>query len=512
MKTARPSACAARSRTRIEHRRSVDHHAGERFSLREAVNCGADESDAEPVEPDADETLTIDNGDIPSFDWRTHVPANTPLYQYLEIVTVDDAPEEYHLMNYMMAIGLACSKNAFLEDEIPVYGNLITCIIGRSGVGKSRSERHIDTLIKKVMPFESNVWNTDGVKMVRKPGSGEWLAKCFVHETDETEDPHETAHHERADGSQPAVKWKAGKKAEPKTRTNPSVRGLITWPEMSSMIGGKKREGSTIDTAIEVYDVPDSIGGGSLTHKEYIAKNPFGSIRTTTQFATLRRLVGVDDATSGFLPRVWFVMGPEKPRYPRGARIDVTPAMGGLLSIKKWADEKMREQGGSHRLDDETPGGSGELFDRFLVERVYPLQREAQQLHIAIYNRLDHAFKKMVLLFSANRREEQVTVETVQLAKIFFEWHLRCMNAISGFLVGGERAEQEDLVIETLKRFEKEKRAYPTARDLHAFGLKNTMTLDEVKMILTGLVNDHMLDEVKDASDPRKKQRYDLAR
>lgn len=338
-------------------------------------------------------------------DWKSFVPHGTPLDNYMRTVTVDDSPEEFHFWNFMSLIGLALGRKVFLPDVKPVYGNMLLCLVGRTGQGKSRSENYVSELIRTGMPFNEDDHFTNGVRIVKNPGSGEYLASVFKHEVPD-----------------PTVITAKGKKAP--TLTNPSVKALIRWPEMATMVGKSASRGSIVQTTvIDLYDTPDAIGGGSLTHGSYEAKNPFGSVTTTTQLSQIRRLVTTDDASSGFLNRWWFVIGKTKDFQPWGTYVNTAPLKHDVEMLVKWAETKFRNNDGFQNMSKDAVTVASE----FLVNRCHPL--EASE-HDEMLRRAVLTFKKLILLFSANMMETEVSVQAVEQAKTAFEYLISCMQHI----------------------------------------------------------------------------------
>lgn len=359
------------------------------------------EEEAKAVSEEEAEEFRLSQANF-SLDWRSLVPENTPLRRYMTIVSEDDTPEEFHFWNFMSLIGLTLGKKAFIPDVKPVYGNLLSCIIGRTGQGKSRSEGFIAELIKKGAFFNDQDHMTNGIKVISNPGSGEYMIKQFIHEV--------------PDPTKPAVKGK-----QPML-TNPSVKGLVRWPEMSTMIGKASGKGSIVrQMVIELYDVPTTIGGGSFSNGEYGAENPYGSVATTTQLDAIRNLVSGDDAASGFLNRWIFILGKPKQFQPWGKPIDISPCVADVKTLTNWAESKYRSSQGWHPLDND----AAERATRFLLDTVEPLQHESNMLARSVL-----LFKKLMLLFSANMLEEKVSVAAVQQAEIAFRYLIDCLRHI----------------------------------------------------------------------------------
>lgn len=376
---------------------------------------------------DAAEEARIKAADF-TLDWRSFVPDNTPLRRYMDTVCADDTPEEFHMWNYMGLIGLTLGRTCFLPDSKPVHGNLLTCIIGRSGQGKSRSEGYIDQLISEALPFNEEDHMTTGVRVIKNPGSGEFLSARFQHEIpDPTFNPKDPGNR--------------GKRAP--MLVNPGVKAIVRWPEMATMIGKSAGKGSIVQqTIIELYDVPRSLGGGSLTHGSYEALDPYGTVATTTQLATIRNLVTRDDAASGFLNRWLFVVGRSKQFQPWGSNIDVTPLAADVHALRDWAGSIYRQHRGWLPMDPEALAESSE----FLVTIAHPLEAGDSEM----LRRATLTFKKLLLLFSANMMEDSVSLKSVSQAKIAFTYLMDCLRHIGVRLETSEEVSFEDDVLELI--------------------------------------------------------------
>lgn len=377
---------------------------------------------------DEDEEKRINAANF-SLDWRSFVPEHTPLRRYLDLVCTDDSPEEYHFWNFMSLIGLVCGKKVFLPDTKPVYGNLLTCIIGRTGQQKSRSEGFVADLLERALPFNEKDHFTNGIKVIKNPGSGEYLAAQFLHEVP---DP-ATAPNQR--GKQKMLR-------------NPGVKALIRWPEMATMVGKSAGKGSIIQqTVIELYDVPKHIGGGSLTNGAYGADNPFGSVATTTQLKAIRNLVSTDDAASGFLNRWLFIIGRSKTFQPFGEIIDVSPLVPDVKAMNDWAEAKFRDNHGWHQMTN-GPHGSAQAAADFLTNVAFPLQmHESEMLARSVLT-----FKKLILLFSANMMEDKVSIAAVEQAKVAFMYLTDCLKHIGVRVALNPYDELETLILELCSR------------------------------------------------------------
>lgn len=355
-------------------------------------------------------------------NWRELIPEETPLYRYLDVVCRDDSPEEYHFWNFMVLIGLILGKDVGLVDAEIVYGNLLVCIVGQTGVGKSRSERHLAKLINSVIPFDDNLDASKGIKIVSGSGSGEYMMREFQHFTP---DPRSTA------------------KVKFPDIPHPGIRGLVKWSELSEMVGKSSGTGSTVkEKVMELYDASGDIQYGSLAHGKTVVKNPFGSVITTTQPESIRRLLSRDQVTSGFLNRWIFASGVPKIIHPRGTIVDTTPCKADLLILREWANSKSVRSRGFQDFDLD----AGEILDNFIVNNLAKLKRSDP-----IYARVDLLFKKLTLLLSANMLESSVSVATVNQAIKLFDYVVKCYESFGAALAHSEISELQEEILEKLE-------------------------------------------------------------
>lgn len=381
----------------------------------------------------------------PVFDWRNEIPENTPLHDYLTLVSQDDSPEEYHISNFLQFIGLLLGKDVHLAMGRRIYGNCMTCIVGRTGAGKSSSEGYIDLLIERVMRFDPEDHTTKGVRVISSAGSGPWITSLFNHVIEE-EKPNPN-----------------GKGMTKVKHVNPGVRAIVRWPEMSTMLARGDNAEKIKATLLQLYDVSPRIGGGSLTNGEYGADNPFGSIATTTQTKMLNKIVGVNDVHSGLLNRFWFIIGNRKPKQAFPTEIKLEALVPKVELIRKWAIEKA--DGGSwhgkHELVDlSVTTGSGRAVVDFLEKVVHPMMEKDNDM----LQRADLTFKKLVLLFSANMTENVVSLSAVGQAKSYFAYLMKCYEIVSGQLLTTDLSEKEQLVVEALQKYSQSAKYEQTGR------------------------------------------------
>lgn len=364
--------------------------------LKEAPQQPTDDQESEgeatvtELHPELEDELII----YPSIDWRSIVPEETFLYEYLTACSNDDAPEEYHFWHGLLALGHAAGRNVCLDDHKPVYGNLLLCLLGASGVGKSRSRGWLDTVLRAVLPYQETGQSTTGTKIIAVPGSGEYLVKEFSYEA--------------SDPTNPKNKWYE------------SVNGIVDFDEMSALINRANRQGSTLKTTImSLADARDFVSVGSLTHKTLHAERPYCSITATTQPRAVRAVLNKQDAASGFINRWVFAGGPEKEREVIGGKrssmaVNLDTAVEQLKQVRGWA---------ARTRVIEWEDDAAELITRFFKRAVYPAQRKDDS---DILKRLDLLLKKLCLLFTINLKHDTVHVETVRSVMAISEYIIDC--------------------------------------------------------------------------------------
>lgn len=370
-----------------------------------------------PLETGIVDTPSNDN----ILEWRDFVPNHTPLRRYMDITTVDDSPEEYHFWNFLTLIGLILGKDVGLVDTEIVFGNLLVCAVGQTGVGKSRSERHLTKLIQAAIPFDPRSDSSKGVKIITGSGSGEYMMAEFSHSIP---DP------------------RANKANKLPDIVHPGVRGLVKWTELSEMIGKSSATGSTVrEKVMELYDAAGDVGFGSRTHGTTIVKSPFGSVFTTTQPESIRHLFSMRDSKSGFLNRWIFVSGTRKKLHPRGTPVDTTVMRPEIIKLQAWANEIALHRRSLHDLKPD----AADAFIDYITGRLEPLKYTDP-----LYSRLDLTFKKITLLMSANLMEDAVSVEAVEQAKVVLEYVIRCFERFGAALASTELSDIQQEIIDYL--------------------------------------------------------------
>jgi len=412
---------------------------------------------------------------LPGLAWQELVTPDTFLDAYMAACTVDDVPEEYHFWNGLLALGLAVGRDVTLEDYHPVLGNLFICILGRTGVGKSRASSHLGRLLEEAIPEDRTSGTHRGARTMSTAGSAEVLIKNFSKPQFDTP---------TTPGGKPVLSHYA------------PVRGLVEYSELSGLIGRSARVGSTLKpTLMEFFDGKAIVSNSSLSNGEQIAHEPFASLLTSTQPKALKTLLDQGDADSGFLNRWVFVTGVEKPRVAiGGARVDLTQAAAKLKEVWTWAepDPIVPEV-----MELKWSPEASSAFTEFFHTEIEPIKRgDSEDDDREFFQRLDLITKKLILLFTVNEKQDTVPIDAVHKAiKVF--WYLVKVLAIpSGAIGKSVQSELEQAVLKMIQKHN-EKNGKESAVPLYyitkILGKRKAYTLEMIERALKTLTNLHML-------------------
>lgn len=435
------------------------------------AQAASDETESEPsnvvpLHPDAEEDIELVA--YPSIDWRSFVPENTFLWEYLTACSNDDSPEEYHFWHGLLALGHAAGRNVSLDDHKPVFGNLLVCLLGASGVGKSRSRNWLDHVLRVVLPFQGSGQTPSGVKLIPVPGSGEYLVKAFSFIT---QDP-----------------------VNPKNTWYESVNGIVDFDEMAALMNRANRQGSTLKTTIMGFaDTRSQVTIGSLTHKDIIAERPYCSITATTQPRAVRSVLHKGDAGSGFLNRWVFAGGPPKKREVIGGRrsaigVDLKPATEALKSVRSWCTKERLIE-----WDDD----AADRLTSFFETMIYPAQAKDTS---DLLKRLDLLFKKLCLLFTINLERDTVPLEAVEACISMSEYMVNCYGLLEENI--GITMQQEivsDVMRVIRNVFVKQKKA-ASVRDIQRGLQRKNYAPDQLKKALETMIALDMIELEKPKS------------
>lgn len=368
---------------------------------------------------------------VPAIDWRALVPADTFLDLWMRAVTVDDLPEEYYFWLGLQAIGLGIGHDTGLEDVPPVYGNLYIVLVGGTGVGKSKSIGHLTRLLREAIPYDESDPNSKGTRIVSNPSSAEALLDKFVRIEQPEDDPIQYF----------------------------PVRGLVKFAEMGDLIDKSSRVGNPIKfTAMELYDSYDTVEQHSRGHGSIRAVEPFCSMVTTTQPASIRENLKMADARSGFGNRWVYVVGRGKPHQPFGTHDpDMDPVVAALRGLRAHYANKNTVPWTSEARD---------VFSEWFFRVVAPRKGNDDDF-APMMARADLTIKKLVLLLAVNRKERKASAQTITDAISLWGYLEATYKYVTKEIGAGPAKDAERRIIQILTAWKEENRKRPpSARDL----------------------------------------------
>lgn len=417
--------------------------------------------------------------DYPTLDWRTIIPENTFLYEYLKATAHDDSPEEYHFWHGLLALGHAVGRNVFLNDTRPVYSNLLVCLLGGTGFGKSRARAWLDEVIEEALPFRDNGLDTTGCKLVPVPASGENLINQFQHIA-----------------SDPSVpKGSLGNIRTP-------VNGIVDYDEFASLLARASRQGATLKQIIMAFsDSRPRISTSSNTGGTFEAYHPFCSITASTQPKAVRPLLSRTDTSSGFLNRWLFIGGPRKKREVMGGihsniRVDLTAACNELKRVRGW--------GAVERDVRFTEDGLIE-YERFVRKSVFPVQEHDES---DLLTRLDLTMKRLVLLLCINECKVEADESIVKRCEPILQYLIQCYGILSAEIGITQMAEITSEILRHIENIQQKTGRGASARDLSQRMKRKNYSPDLIKRALETMVALDWIDVDKSKGVGRPTLRY----
>ena len=367
-------------------------------------------------EPDDYEGVIPLGADIEPMAHWSSLPSITPgtfLYEWMEVTCESYEPDEFYLWLGMSLLGMAAGNDILLSDNPNVRSNLLVCLVGSTGTGKSIAIRVAEGLLRKAFPFDNATGN--GVKLVGSPGSGEALVDSFNHMID---DPAGT-------GTKLAI----------------PVRGMYRENELSTFVKKASRTGSTVrEVIMDMFDSDHPVGISSRGAGSVTARDHFLSIISSTQPDALGGLVSHQDTASGFLNRWVFAYGRSKYRPARATyRPDTDPLIGTLQNIRAW--------GSRGRMVDWHDLAAGVAFDDFYERKVRDIVESEESNPLLA--RLPLLAKKLMLLFAINGKRTTVIEDDVRSMEMLWDHLLESYGLV------GDRVsvDSEDDCIERIRQY-----------------------------------------------------------
>lgn len=415
---------------------------------------------------DEEENIVMD-ALYPTIEWKELIPEDTFLYEYCKATSNDDSPEEYHFWHGLLALAHAVGRNIYLDDTKPVYGNMLTCLLGGTGYGKSRSRHWLDEVIEKACPFKDTGMGTEGVKIAPVPASGESLIKIFSYQTNDPNLPKGSA------------------------RPFMPVNAIVDFDEFSALLARANRQGNTLKPIImSMADARNKVSTSSITSGDYYAEMPFCSITASTQPKAIRTLLNKTDAGSGFLNRWVFIGGPRKKREVIGGtrstiRVDLGPAINLLKSIRAWGAKERPVY-----FDDD----AFRELETFFRVSIFPAQDKDES---DLLKRLDLLFKRIILLFCINEKKTTVDIEVVRRAESLLDYIVKCYEIINSEIGVTFMSELTTEIMRHIKRHKESTGRGATARDLIKYMARKNYSPDMIRKAIETMVALDWIEVVK---------------
>lgn len=414
----------------------------------------------------------------PEIDWRSIVPTDTFLHEYMSACTNDDAPEEYHFWNGLVALGLVAGRKITLDDTHPVHANLMLCILGSTGSGKSRSRRHLNAVLREAAPYREDGTQTTGVKLVPEPSSGEYLVHQFAYEG---KDP---TNNKTSLGYQ-------------------SVTGLVDFDELAGLLAKANRQGSSLkSTIMNISDAPYEVKIGGLQRGDFIAREPFCTITASTQPKALRTLLSRTDAGSGFINRWVFAGGKRKKIEAIGGTrstisVDLEPATQKLKEVRGWAGFE-RVIG----LEDDTYQEFNKYFETVLL----PMKLKDQS---DMLQRIDLLAKKLMLLLTINLKRDKVPLFVLEAVKVLIDYVIECYGIISDNIGVTVMQDVMNDIKRQVENYQKRKGEGMTVSMLVKFLKRKSYTYEQLEKAIKVMTSLDILELEKPKPGPgRKSTKY----
>lgn len=436
------------------------------------------------IVPEPDES--DDAPPMPVLHWEPMIQEGTFLDSWMRDV-VDYLPNEYYFFLGLMAIGLAVKNRGVVYDQPTVKGNLFICLTGPTGIGKSRTAVKLKSLLREALPSGDQ---GTGVKLLETPASGEALIDMF------------------SEVDKQIVTAPTGETIEVIERLR--VAGMVEFKELSELVSKSSRIGSTMKPIlIEMFDASEEVSNTSRTHGQSIAREPFASLLSTTQPASIRNLLVSNDAESGFLNRWIFVGGTARKPDPFAiTEFDPTPSVEQLKKIdRRFAHITQDDSAVRIHFDDDAK----DLFREYFNSVIWPL-KETEGTDL--FSRIDLMIKKFAFLLAMDRGLKQIDQLCVRDAISLWEYAKQMYELIGSEIGIGEFDYCKRAVIKTINGFtERQKGKGPKPRQLVAAMNRDTrFPSDLIEKVVSHMVR---MGEIEEASvqspDGTVTMRYRLA-
>jgi hypothetical protein len=360
-------------------------------------------------------------------DWRTllNTDETSFLRLWMDTYTQTDLPEEFWFWTGLLAVSMAVGNDALLEDQLsPVRANLMVCLLGYSGMGKTRTTQPLFKLLRR----EQFAWrHTFGGVEFTDPESSQSLHAKLVAPPDPTNPT-----------AQPG---------------DTPVRLLVKVNEFSAVVSRSRRTGSTIKQALqELFDSAEPWGADAKTNPMPRARDHFVCAITTSQPTVLGELLDSRDARDGFLNRWVYATGiPKVPQaFPEPFDVDEDELERRLKRIRDWT---FNPNGGPRvlRFSREARALYTQFFDTKLRQF-----RDGSSDDSDAFVRIELMLKKLALLLAANAGESQVTERIMSRALDLYDYLYVGYQFVAGETLTTQEVKEttdiEERVLKTVKK------------------------------------------------------------
>ncbi|MDQ6760891.1 MAG: DUF3987 domain-containing protein, partial [Acidobacteriota bacterium] len=406
------------------------------------------EADTEAAAPDTTNVIAFPVADnpfsddkVPSIDWRSILEPGTFLYDYLNTTSRFDLPDEYHFWCGIQILGTAAGKLVCLESVPDIHPNFFVCLLGPSGIGKSRAAGMAKALLGKALEYDHEEPDSTGTYLTPMPGSGESLLDIFSKPEHDPEDGKRILRH-------------------------CSVRGLVSFNEMTALASKANRIGNTLKPAlIELYD-GDDVSQKSRTSGHITVKEPFCQVIATTQPRAIREVLAAADADSGFVNRWIFAVGPSRPLTAYYTeRFDPTPLVAPLRRLRTWCGTGKKMH---------LSGEALAVWEKFFYSEVEPVKVASDDL--PLLTRVDLTMFKLMLVFAINEKSDQPEVRHVKAAISLWPYLKASYALLAGEIGLGEVDACGQAVLDNIRRYEQTYKKSPSVSDLYRIYMKRRFT------------------------------------
>jgi hypothetical protein len=413
----------------------------------------------------------------PAINWRDLIPEGTFLYEFMAEASKDDLPEEYYFWLGMQALGAAAGRDVRLGDVPEIIGNLFVCLLGPSGIGKSRSSNVLLNVLREALPYDYKDENSKGTKVITGVNSSEALIDSFARPVPDPINPKVIAYHA-------------------------PVRGLVNFPELALLVGKSNRVGNPMKpTLMEFFDGNPTVEVQSRGSGHVKAVEPFALGLTTTQPRAMRELLTQSDVDSGFLNRWIFAVGPVKPPIPiKFDLLDMSVPIDMLKHIRTWC-----ARGRVLPWSEDAHA----IYARWYTRVLHPMKLADED---SLITRADLLIKKCALLFAINEGLDEITTSVIERALELYEYLVTSYAMVSGQVGLGQFEDIHQAIIGAMSNYQEKrgKDAKLTTRDISRSIARRKYPIDLIIKVIEAMLKLGELEEhvVKTPQKVVSKYRY----